>query len=153
MALKERERIYRQAVEEVQHLDKAEEAVLSGDPEGAAKALAEAKRRRLRAAPPIPVSVAAKLLKVSEPTIRSWLDTGVLEDAGVKPRGVRIESVAHIHRVLAELRERGQDRNVRQALLARLDDELTLSDERLRKSISSMRRGRGKRPVVAGPNR
>lgn len=152
MALK-RERIYVEAVEEVQHLDEAEVAVLSGDPRGAAKALAEAKRRRLRAAPPIPVSVAAKLLKVSEPTIRSWLDTGVLEDAGVTPRGVRIESVVHIHRVLAELRERGQDRNVRQALLARLDDETTLGDERLQTSIASMRGGRGERPAVAGPER
>lgn len=153
MATKERQRVYQEAVEEVQHLDEAEEAVLSGDSQGAAKALSEAKRRRLRAAPPIPVSVAAKLLKVSEPTIRSWLDTGVLEDAGVKPRGIRIESVVHIDRLLAELRERGQDRNIRQALLARLDDELTLSDKRLRNSIASMRRGRGNRQVVAGPKR
>ncbi|MDP9385533.1 MAG: hypothetical protein M3P50_09920 [Actinomycetota bacterium] len=151
MALKDRERIYVEAVEEVQHLDEAEAAVHKGDTEEAAKALAEAKRRRLRAAPPIPVSVAAKLLKVSEPTIRSWLDTGVLEDAGTKPRAVRIESVVRTHRLLGELRERGQDRNVRQALLAHLDDELALQDERLQSSIASMRRGRGGRPVVAGP--
>jgi len=153
MPLKERERIYLEAVEEVQHLDDVEAAVRSGDAEEAAKALAEARRRRLRAAPPIPVSVAAKLLRVSEPTIRSWLDTGVLEDSGTKPRAVRIESVVRIHRLLGELRERGQDRNVRQALLARLDDEVTLKDERLQASITGMRRGRGGRPVVAGPER
>lgn len=153
MPLVERERAYVEAIEEVQHLNEAEEAVRNGDHEEAAKALAEAKRRRLRAAPPIPVSVAAKLLKVSGPTIRSWLDTGVLEDAGVKPRGVSIESVVHIYRVLAQLRERGQDRHIRQALLARLDDEATLRDERLQSSVASMRRGRGTRPAVAGPER
>lgn len=106
-------------------------------------------QRRLRMAPPIPVSIAAKLLKVSEPTIRSWLGTGVLEDAGTKPRGVRIESVLRVQRLLEELRERGADRNLRQALLARLDDELTLGDERLQSSIASMRRGRGNRPITA----
>lgn len=97
--------------------------------------------------------MAAKLLKVSEPTIRDWLDDGVLEDAGTKPRGVRVESVVRTHRLLGELRARGRDRHVRQALLARLDDELSLRDERLQSAIARMRRGRGKRPVVAGPER
>lgn len=153
MTLRERERIYVEAVEELQHLDDAEQAVHKGDTEEAAKALAEARRRRLRNAPAIPVSVAAKLLKVSEPTIRDWLDRGVLEDAGTKPRGVRVESIVRTHRLLVEMRARGRDRNVREALLARLDDELTLRDARLQSSIASMRRGRGKRPVVAGPER
>lgn len=153
MSLKERERIYIEAVEELQHLDEAERAVHKGDTEAAAKALAEARRRRVRSAPAIPVSVAARLLDVSEPTIRSWLDTGVLEDAGTKPRGVHVESIVRIHRLLGELRARGQDRNVRRALLARLDDELTLGDQRLQASIAGMRSGRGKRPVAAGPER
>lgn len=150
MTLVERQRAYVDAVEEVQHLDQAEQAVRNGNRDEAAKALAEARRRRLLSAPPIPVAVAAKLLKVSEPTVRSWLDTGVLDDAGSKPRGVRVESMVRIQRLLNDLRERGQDRNVRQALLARLDDEATLKDERLQDSIASMRRGRGKRPAVAG---
>jgi len=150
MALKERERIYAEALEEVRQLDLVEQALREGDTDQAVTSLAEARRRRLRTAPAIPVAVAAKLLEVSEPTIRSWLDTGVLEDAGTKPRGVKVESVVRIHRLLGELRERGHDGNVRSALLARLDDELTMNDERLRDSIDGMRRGRGNRPAVAG---
>ncbi|MEJ7891618.1 MAG: hypothetical protein WKF94_03160 [Solirubrobacteraceae bacterium] len=153
MTRKERERSYAEAVEEVQHLDKAEHAILNGDRVEAAKSLAAARRRRLRNAPAIPVAVAAKLLKVSEPTIRSWLDTGVLDDAGTKPRAVRVESIVRVHRLLADLRERGQDRNIRSALLARLDDEVTLKDDRLRESLAGMRRGRGDRPIVAGTDR
>jgi hypothetical protein len=153
MALKERERIYAEAVEEVRHLERAEQALREGDTDQAASSLAEARRRRLRTAPAIPVAVAAKLLVVSGPTIRSWLDTGVLEDAGTKPRGVKLESVVRICGLLGELRERGHDGNVRSALLARLDDELTMRDDRLRGSIEGMRRGRGGRPVVAGSDR
>lgn len=148
MPPKQHERQYVEAVEEVQLLDDAEEALRHGSGEEAAKALTEARRRRLRAAPPIPVSVASKLLAVSEPTIRSWLDARVLEDAGVKPRAVRIESLVRVQRMLAQLRRRGQDRNVRQALLAHLDDELTHQDKRLQTSIASMRRGRASRGAL-----
>jgi hypothetical protein len=152
MTLKERERLAVAAVEELQQLDQAERALRDGDTAGAAQALAEARQQRVGSTPPIPVAIAAKLLKVSEPTIRSWLTGGILEDAGAKPRGATLESVVRIHALLAELREAGQDRNVRATLLARLDDELTLHDERLARSIRGMRGGRGKRLIVAGSN-
>lgn len=150
MRPKHREGPYVEAVEELQLLDEARDALRHGRTEEAARALAEARRRRLRNAPPIPVSAASKLLTVSEPTVRSWLDTGLLEDASVKPRAVRIESLVRVLRTLTEVRRAGQDCNVRRALLARLDDELTLQDERLQRSTARMRRGR-ERPVQ--PNR
>lgn len=153
MTLEERERVYVDAIEEVRNLEAAQHALRNGDTDEAAAALAEARRLRIESAPAAPVAVAAKLLKVSEPTIRSWLDAGILKDAGTKPRRVEVESVVRVGGLLAELREMGRDRDVRSALLARLDDELTLKDLRLKRSIKSMRRGRGERPVVAGSRR
>lgn len=144
------EQTYSDAVEEVEQLDDARRALRDGDPAEAGRLIDATRERLVHRAPPVPVSVAAKLLDVSQPTIRSWLDTGVLEDAGRKPRAVRLESVVRVHRLLAELRERGHDGSLRAALLARLDDELTLNDKRLQSSIGSMRRGRGDRPPAAG---
>lgn len=147
------DRIYTDAVEEVEHLDDARRALREGDPAEAGRLIDATRERLLHRAPPVPVAVAAKLLDVSQPTVRSWLDTGVLEDADRKPRAVRFDSIVRVHRLLAELRERGHDGSMRAALLAHLDDELTLNDDRLQRSIGSMRRGRGDRPPVAGQTR
>jgi hypothetical protein len=147
------ERTYTDAVEELEQLDDARRALREGDPAEASRLIEVTRERLLHRAPPVPVAVAAKLLDVTQPTIRSWLDTGVLKDAGRKPRAVTTESVVRVHRLLAELRERGHDGSLRATLLARLDDELTLNDDRLQSSIGSMRRGRGDRPPVAGQTR
>lgn len=153
MLVAERERVHDDAIEEMQQLDKAARALRQGKRDEAERALAEARQRRLRNAKPVPVAVAAKLLDISAPTVRSWAAEGILHDAGVKPQAITLESMARTAALLRDLRDRGRGRDFRSALLARLDDELALDDGRLRESIGQMRRGRGDRPVVAGPDR
>ena len=111
MATKQIERLVTQAVCQVEYIEVAERALHAGRTQDAAQALADARQQQLRAGPPVPVSVAAKLLKVSEPTIRSWADTGVLTDAHKRPRAITLENVVDVHRRLGELRERGHHRN------------------------------------------
>jgi excisionase family DNA binding protein len=58
------------------------------------------------------VAEAAAYLKVSEPTVRDWLNRGVLAAVpDAKPVLVERSSLRQIHRLLAELRERGKDRD------------------------------------------
>jgi DNA-binding transcriptional MerR regulator len=100
------------------------------------------RRRRLEEAPSVRLSVAAKLLDLSIPTIRLWIDRGLLEEVdGSSPRRVRLKSVLEVRPLLRELRALGHDRNLLEALLARLDDERTLSDRRLRRPLDEMNRG------------
>lgn len=100
------------------------------------------RRRRLEEAPSVRLSVAAKLLGLSVPTIRLWIDRGLLEQVdGSSPRRVRLESVLEVRPLLRELQALGHDRNLLEALLARFDDERTLSDRRLRRSLDEMHRG------------
>lgn len=149
MAARDRERQIVSAVAELDALDAADAALRSGDVGAAAERLAAARALRLRLAPTVPHSVAARLLEVSLPTIRQWAAAGALEDAGTKPRSVTLDSVIRARGMLAELREVGRGRDLREALLARLDDELTLGDQRLQRSLNQMR-SRRKHIVHAG---
>lgn len=100
------------------------------------------RRHRLAEAPSVRVSVAAKLLGLSVPTVRAWIAHGLLDDVrNASPRRVTLASVLTLRPVLRELRELGQDRNLLDALLACADDEHALADRRLRKSLEEMRRG------------
>jgi hypothetical protein len=90
---------------------------------------------------PIRVSTAAQLLGVSVPTVRAWIDAGVLEDSGGSPRRVGLRSVAAIRPIVLELKKLGRDRNLLEAVLARIEDEGALRDRRLRRSLDELRRG------------
>jgi uncharacterized protein len=87
------------------------------------------------------VSEAAELLAVSAPTVRSWIEVGVLEKVpGVSPVRVDLRTLADVKRVVDLLRSRGHDRDllseVQRALSAReLDREGPELDERAIGSI------------------
>jgi len=100
------------------------------------------RRRRLAEAPSLRLSVAARMLEVSVPTVRAWVARGVLESVpGTSPRRVTLASVLDTRRVVRELRALGRDRDLLAELLARAEDERVLSDRRLRRSLDEMRRG------------
>ena len=100
------------------------------------------RRRRLDEAPSIRLSVAGKLLDLSLPTIRVWIGRGLLDEVdGSSPRRVTLASVLGVRPLLRELRALGRDRNLLEAVLARLEDERTLADGKLRRSLDEMRRG------------
>jgi DNA-binding transcriptional MerR regulator len=100
------------------------------------------RRRRLDEAPSVRLSVAGKLLDLSVPTIRAWIERGLLDEVdGSSPRRIALGSVLEVRPLVRELRALGRDRNLLEAVLARLDDERTLSDRKLRRSLDEMRSG------------
>jgi DNA-binding transcriptional MerR regulator len=101
------------------------------------------RRRRLDEAPSVRLSTAAKLLDLSVPTIRAWIDRGLLEEVdGSSPRRVTLKGVLEVRPLVRELRALGRDRNLLEAVLADLDDKRTLSDRKLRKSLAELRSGK-----------
>ena len=110
---------------------------------GPRRSLAELRGRLIDWQPSVRLSVAAILLDLSLPTIRSWIDDGTLEEAGrSSPRRVNLASVLAVRPALRELREVGHDRNLLAALSARLEDERALLDPELRRSLDELKDGK-----------
>jgi hypothetical protein len=130
------------AVEELDELEGATTALRDGALDSAGSHLRRAENTILHLDLPVPVSLAASLLAVSERTVRDWIEAGILEVAGTRPIGLAFKSVAEVRRELHRLRREGAGSNVRQALLHRIEDRATLQQPRLQESIAQMRAGR-----------
>jgi hypothetical protein len=90
----------------------------------------------------LPVAEAARYLAISEPTVRAWLARRVLAQvAGSKPVLVDLPSLRRVGRALAELRERGQDRDWVRALVDHLHDSVARSDPALGSALEELRHG------------
>ncbi len=125
---------------DIDELDELEDSL--GRNEDARLKVVRLKRRRLAEAPSVRLSVAAKLLDLSVPTIRVWIDRGLLDEVrGSSPRRVTLQSVLGVRPLVRELRALGRDRNLLEAVLARIEDERALSDRKLRRSLDEMRSG------------
>src|SRR5438874_149496 len=120
MTSRAREEEVEEAVEEIGAMASAQSAIERGDLESAREAVARAFESKMNRAPSVPVSLAAKLLGVSEPTIRKWIARGVLQQSPSKPVGVTLRSYHEVHQIIQELREAGKDPDVRKLLLARI---------------------------------
>jgi len=100
------------------------------------------RQRREQEVPGVRVSVAAKMLGLSERTTRDWLAHGPLDAVpGAKPARVSTASLAKILPAVAKLRELGQDRELLRALIDKLEAERILSSPRVKKSLEEFRRG------------
>jgi hypothetical protein len=100
------------------------------------------RHRRERQVPGVRVSVAAKMLGLSERTARDWLARGPLDPVpGAKPARVSTVSLARVLPAVERFRELGQDRELLRALVDRLGDERVLSLPRVKKSLEQFRRG------------
>lgn len=130
------------AVEELDDLDGVATALREGALDSAGSHLRRAESTILHLDLPVPVSLAASLLDVSERTVRDWIEAGILEVASTRPIGLAFKSVAEARRELQRLRRHGAQPNVRRALLHRLEDRATLEQPRLLESIEQMRSGR-----------
>jgi hypothetical protein len=117
------------------------EAELGADAESRLR-LEGVRRRLIERGPSVRLSVASELLELSLPTIRAWMEEGLLEEAeGPAPRRVEFGSVLEVRSALRDLRALGQDRNLLAAVSARLEDERDLADPDLRRSLEEMRAG------------
>lgn len=103
--------------------------------------LTQMRQRREREVPGVRVSVAAKLLGLSERTTRDWMVDGPLDPVpGMKPARVSTASLATVLPAVQKLRELGQDRELLRALIDRLEAERILSSPRVKKSLEQFRR-------------
>jgi len=94
--------------------------------------------------------IAARLLGLSEKTVRAWAAAGVLAVARHSPRLLLdVRSVHAVSHLISELRAAGQDRDLLDQVWRRLEDAALLDREDLRESVDQMRRGEGRllRPV------
>lgn len=120
------------------------EAVKNGQRDAALDALDEAQEvlTSVKHTPGVSVAAASEHLGVSEPTIRSWAKRGALRTVPeVSPTQVDLESLHLVSRALAELRERGQDRDWLQAVVDHLHDREARESDALREGISQLKRG------------
>jgi len=92
---------------------------------------------------PIPVSVAAPLLGVSEPTVRSWTRRGLLVYADAQDNGLDVHRLYEVIALVRELRAAGQTHDLLNKVWQRLADNAVLERSDLRESLVQMRRGDG----------
>lgn len=122
----------------------AREAIENGHSDAALDALDEAQEVLIsvKHTPGVSVAAASEQLGVSEPTIRSWIKRGVLSAVPkASPIQIEPESLHRVSRALAELRERGQDRDWLQAVVDYLHDREARKSDALQKGISQLKRG------------
>ncbi len=122
---------------------------LAEDDERRAKLLAVSNAVLTEVAAMRPV-IAARLLGLSEKTIRAWAVDGVLTVAQRKPRLLLdVHGVHVISHILRDLRALGKDRDLLEEVRRRLNDAALLERDDLKESIARMRRGEGRvlRPI------
>src|SRR5260370_18529363 len=89
--------------------------------------------------------IAARLLGLSEKTVRAWAAQGVLTVAQRAPRLLLdLQSVHVISHLVRELRELGKDRDLLDEVWRRLSDTALLERPDLHESIQQMLRGEGR---------
>jgi DNA-binding transcriptional MerR regulator len=94
--------------------------------------------------------IAAKLLGLSEKTVRTWASQGAITVAQRSPRLLLdLHSVHRISHILRELREHRKDRDLLDEVWRRLNDSVLLERDDLQESIDQMHRGEGRvlRPI------
>jgi hypothetical protein len=102
-------------------------------------------RQAVEESPPVRVSVAARLLSLSERSVRTWAQEGLLTAAETTSTRLLLDPVRlhDVLRVIRRLREVGHDRNLMEAIWHRLTDRALLDREDLRESLAQMHRGEG----------
>lgn len=92
--------------------------------------------------PGLSVAAAADYLEVSEPTVRAWLGKGLLASVdGAKPILIEPTSLRKVHRLLAELRERGTDPAWLRSFVDYVDGLAVLRSPAVQKGLAEMKAG------------
>jgi DNA-binding transcriptional MerR regulator len=88
------------------------------------------------------VSEAAQILGVSAPTIRSWIDIGLLETVSQRPVRVDVVSLAAAKRAVDEIRRHKDDRHLLADIGRILRDRAGMTGEGAAEGIEDFRAGR-----------
>ncbi len=95
-------------------------------PTGVAEYLAGIVERADQSGGGVPVSTAARLLDITEPTVRTWLERGVLDAiSDVKPVSITPRSLGEALAASSTIRRIGQDERLLRRLLDALEDQRT----------------------------
>ncbi|HWS36709.1 MAG TPA: hypothetical protein VN408_28720 [Actinoplanes sp.] len=95
---------------------------------------------------PVRVAIAARLLNLSRKTVETWTREGLLTAASGDHKRLLLDA-ERLHEVLhlvRDLRAKGRDRNLLEAVWFRLSDRTLAESTDLTKSIEQMRRGEGR---------
>lgn len=77
----------------------------------------------------VPVALAARMLHVSQPTVRAWISKGVLDTVpDVKPVTVKPGSLGEVSAAVAEIRQLGEDRRLLESVMHALADRRTIEE-------------------------
>lgn len=116
---------------------------IQGDHPDEAWKLCAVSRNALAYAAPVRVPIAAKVLLVSDKTVRAWVSEGLLTPRSQRPRLLLdTERLYKVFQFVHELRARGQNRDLLTSLWQRLEDEALLARDDLADSLEQMRAGR-----------
>jgi excisionase family DNA binding protein len=89
------------------------------------------------------VSEAADLLRISQPTVRAWIASGVLSPApGSKPVRVDLLSLADVKRALDLIRDHIDDRQLLVHVMRLVRDRAALEGDDVRKGFEDVAAGR-----------
>jgi hypothetical protein len=143
MTIAVEEKRVRSLFERVEAVEEVAETLADGD-ERRAKLLAVSNAALAEEGTIRPV-IAARLLGLSEKTVRAWAAEGVLTIAQRTPRLLLdVQSVHAISHIVRELRSLGKDRDLLDEVWRRLADAALLERGDLQESIGQMRRGEGR---------
>lgn len=93
--------------------------------------------------PGMKVADAARILGLTPPTVRSWLQSGVLDDVpGASPVRVDVRSLAEVKHAVDLLREHGHDRNLLVAVMRILRDRAALDGGDVAEGFADLAAGR-----------
>ena len=91
----------------------------------------------------VKVSEASQVLGISQPTIRSWIEAGVLDAVpGVTPVRVDVGSLAAVKHAVDLLREHADDRRLLADVMRLLRDRAALEGEGVRQGLDDLAAGR-----------
>jgi len=89
------------------------------------------------------VSEAADLLRISQPTVRAWIESGVLSPLpGSKPVRVDLLALADVKRALDLIRDHVEDRQLLIHVMRVLRDRAALEGEDVREGFEDLTAGR-----------
>lgn len=100
--------------------------------------------RALADCPHIRPVIAADLLHLSQPTIRSWVDEGILTTAPANRTLLEPQRLHEVWHLVRDLRKAGRTRGLLDVVWHRLQDRALLEREDLAESLEQMRRGQGR---------
>lgn len=147
MSIQKQNKAIQSFLTEIERLSAVKTALDSEQKDKATKLLAEAKEALFEISPGVPAALAATIIGVSEPTVRDWAYRGILRSTKTKPMKLSLDSVYYVKKIVEELRQRGQDAGFRNALLAAIDDQMTLQESSFQRSLRQMHEGKHKHYV------